>query len=161
LRLPLFIGFRLGAQLGRWRLAFPRFANRPKLFLPLAIGHTWCRRRCAPISACCAGALLLLGHEPRWSGLGFGPTFVGFVSDYFKTDAYPENSLQIRVLLRSCHFTFGGDACCSCLARKRALKREAATWRRSVKRLICKSCAAVASLCFAMRRAFAQDGRRL
>ncbi|MBN8608178.1 MAG: MFS transporter [Caulobacterales bacterium] len=89
LALPLFIGFVWAPS---WPLALAFLALPTGLnYFYLSPSVTLVQEEVRPDQRVLAGALLLL--VMNLVGLGFGPTFVGFVSDYFRP-AYPENSLQ-------------------------------------------------------------------
>ncbi|MDF7774055.1 MFS transporter [Sphingomonas sp. AOB5] len=90
LALPFFLGF---ATADRWEVALallfvPLFLN--SFFLPATV--TFVQGEVAPAARVISGALLLL--VMNLVGLGLGPTFVGFASDYFRAD-YGPHSLQM------------------------------------------------------------------
>lgn len=87
---PLFVGF-VWAPTWPLALAFLALPTGPNYFY-LSPSVTLVQQEVRPDQRVLCGALLLL--VMNLVGLGFGPTFVGFVSDYFKP-THPDNSLQI------------------------------------------------------------------
>ncbi len=90
LAVPLFIGFVWAPtwQMALLFLALPTGLN----YFYLSPAVTLVQEEVRPDQRVLCGALLLL--VMNLVGLGFGPTFVGFVSDYFKP-THPDNSLQL------------------------------------------------------------------
>jgi predicted MFS family arabinose efflux permease len=90
LAIPFFIGFAWapGWKLALLFLAVPMFLNYFYLSPSVALVQESVR----PHERVLAGALLLL--VMNLIGLGLGPTFLGAVSDYFRT-GHPANSLQL------------------------------------------------------------------
>ncbi|MCX7359146.1 MAG: MFS transporter [Alphaproteobacteria bacterium] len=90
LAIPLFIGFVWAPtwQMALLFLALPTGLN----YFYLSPAVTLVQEEVRPDQRVLCGALLLL--VMNLVGLGFGPTFVGFVSDYFKP-THPNNSLQL------------------------------------------------------------------
>jgi MFS family permease len=88
--IPFFAGFvwAPGWQLALVFLAVPMFFN----YFYLSPAVTLVQEEVQPHERVMAGALLLL--VMNLIGLGFGPTFLGAVSDFFR-DTHPDNSLQI------------------------------------------------------------------
>jgi MFS family permease len=88
--IPFFAGFvwAPGWQLALVFLAVPMFFN----YFYLSPAVTLVQEEVQPHERVMAGALLLL--VMNLIGLGFGPTFLGAVSDFFR-DTYPDNSLQL------------------------------------------------------------------
>lgn len=90
LAMPLFVGFVWAPS---WPLALAFLALPTGLnYFYLSPSVTLVQEEVAPNQRVLSGALLLL--VMNLVGLGFGPTFVGFVSDYFRP-THPENSLQL------------------------------------------------------------------
>ena len=88
--LPFFVAF-VWAESWRWALVF--------LFLPTALNYfylspavTLVQEEVRPDQRVLSGALLLL--VMNLIGLGFGPTYLGAASDYFRA-SHPEHSLQM------------------------------------------------------------------
>lgn len=90
LAMPLFIAF-VWAPTWPMALAFLALPTALNYFF-LSPSVTLVQEEVRPDQRVLSGALLLL--VMNLVGLGFGPTFVGFVSDYFKP-THPENSLQL------------------------------------------------------------------
>lgn len=90
LALPLFLGFVWSPtwQMALLFLALPTALN----YFYLSPAVTLVQEEVRPDQRVLCGALLLL--VMNLVGLGFGPTFVGFVSDYFRP-THPDNSLQL------------------------------------------------------------------
>jgi MFS family permease len=90
LALPLFLGFVWSPtwQMALMFLALPTALN----YFYLSPAVTLVQEEVRPDQRVLCGALLLL--VMNLVGLGFGPTFVGFVSDYFRP-THPDNSLQL------------------------------------------------------------------
>src|SRR5688572_21643310 len=88
--IPFFAGFvwAPGWQLALVFLAVPMFFN----YFYLSPAVTLVQEEVQPHERAMAGALLLL--VMNLIGLGFGPTFLGAVSDYFRP-SHPQNSLQL------------------------------------------------------------------
>jgi len=92
LAIPFYIGFVWAPD---WRLSVlllvgPMFLN----FFYLSSSVALVQEEVRPDQRVMSGALLLL--IMNFIGLGLGPTYVGFASDYFRA-AFPENSLQIAL----------------------------------------------------------------
>jgi len=87
---PLFVGF-VWAPTWPMALAFLALPTGLNYFY-LSPSIALVQEEVRPDQRVLAGALLLL--VMNLVGLGFGPTFVGFVSDYFKP-THPDNSLQL------------------------------------------------------------------
>lgn len=90
LALPLFVGF---VWAGSWQLALVF------LFLPTGLNYfylspavTLVQEEVRPDQRVLSGALLLL--VMNLIGLGFGPTYLGLASDFFRA-THPDNSLQM------------------------------------------------------------------
>ncbi|WP_202844201.1 spinster family MFS transporter [Luteimonas saliphila] len=90
LALPLFVGF---VWAGSWQLALAF------LFLPTGLNYfylspavTLVQEEVRPDQRVLSGALLLL--VMNLIGLGFGPTYLGLASDFFRA-THPDNSLQM------------------------------------------------------------------
>jgi predicted MFS family arabinose efflux permease len=90
LAIPFFIGFVWAPQwpLALAFLALPMFLN----YFYLSPAVTLVQEEVKPNERVLAGALLLL--VMNLIGLGFGPTFLGAVSDYLRP-SHPEHSLQL------------------------------------------------------------------
>jgi MFS family permease len=87
---PLFVGFVWAPS---WPIALAFLALPTGLnYFYLSPAVTLVQEEVRPDQRVLSGALLLL--VMNLVGLGFGPTFVGFVSDYFRP-THPDNSLQI------------------------------------------------------------------
>jgi MFS family permease len=87
---PLFVGFVWAPS---WPLALAFLALPTGLnYFYLSPAVTLVQEEVRPDQRVLSGALLLL--VMNLVGLGFGPTFVGFVSDYFRP-THPDNSLQL------------------------------------------------------------------
>ena len=87
---PLFVGFVWAPE---WPLALALLALPTALnYFYLSPSVTLVQQEVRPDQRVLCGALLLL--VMNLVGLGFGPTFVGFMSDYFKP-THPDNSLQL------------------------------------------------------------------
>src|SRR5690606_31757816 len=90
LAIPLFIGFIWAPS---WPLALVFLALPTGLnYFYLSPAVTLVQEEVRPDQRVLCGALLLL--VMNLIGLGFGPTFVGAMSDYFQP-AHPGNSLQL------------------------------------------------------------------
>jgi len=90
LAIPLFIGFVWAPS---WPLALLCLALPTGLnYFYLSPAVTFVQEEVRPDQRVLSGALLLL--VMNLVGLGLGPTFLGFMSDYFRP-AYPDNSLQM------------------------------------------------------------------
>jgi predicted MFS family arabinose efflux permease len=90
LAIPFFIGFVWAPS---WRLALLFLAVPTALnYFYLSPAVTLVQEEVRPDQRVLSGALLLL--VMNMIGLGFGPTFVGAVSDYFRP-THPDNSLQL------------------------------------------------------------------
>jgi MFS family permease len=88
--IPFFVGFVWAPS---WPLALAFLALPTGLnYFYLSPAVTLVQEEVRPDQRVLAGALLLL--VMNLIGLGLGPTFVGFVSDYFRP-TYPDNSLQL------------------------------------------------------------------
>ena len=92
LAIPFYIGFVWAPS---WPLALaflfgPTFLN----YFYLSCSVTLVQQEVRPDQRVMSGALLLL--IMNMIGLGFGPTYVGMASDFFR-DSFPENSLQIAL----------------------------------------------------------------
>ena len=116
---PFFLGFVWAPS---WPLALlflmgPSFLN--SFYLSAAV--TLIQEEVRPDQRVLSGALLLL--VMNLIGLGFGPAYVGAVSDLFRA-AHPHHSLQIAFL---CLTPFYGLAIGLFLVLARVLKRETAT----------------------------------
>lgn len=87
---PFFAGFVWAPDwpLAMAFLAVPTFFN----YFYLSPAVAFVQEEVSPHQRVLSGALLLL--VMNLIGLGFGPTYLGFVSDYFRP-AHPENSLQL------------------------------------------------------------------
>jgi predicted MFS family arabinose efflux permease len=116
LAIPLFIGFVWAPS---WPLALAF------LILPTGLNYfylspavTLVQEEVRPDQRVLSGALLLL--VMNLIGLGFGPTFVGAMSDYFRTE-HPSNSLQMAFY---CLIPFYVLAVLLFMWLARALKRE-------------------------------------
>ena len=92
LAVPFYIGFVWAPswQLATLLLIGPTFLN----YFYLSSSVTLVQQEVRPNQRVMSGALLLL--IMNLIGLGFGPTYVGFASDFFKS-SYPENSLQMAL----------------------------------------------------------------
>ncbi|BFT32163.1 MFS transporter [Alteromonas sp. D210916BOD_24] len=92
LAVPFYIGFVWAPswQLATLLLVGPSFLN----YFYLSSSVTLVQQEVRPNQRVMSGALLLL--IMNLIGLGFGPTFVGFASDFFKS-SYPDNSLQMAL----------------------------------------------------------------
>jgi MFS family permease len=90
LAIPFFAGFvwAPGWQLALVFLAVPMFFN----YFYLSPAVALVQEEVQPHERVLAGALLLL--VMNLIGLGFGPTFLGAMSDYFR-DTHPDHSLQL------------------------------------------------------------------
>ena len=90
LALPLFVGFVWAPswQLALLFLALPTGLN----YFYLSPAVTLVQEEVRPDQRVLSGALLLL--VMNLIGLGLGPTYLGFVSDYFRP-THPDNSLQM------------------------------------------------------------------
>jgi len=116
LAMPLFIGFVWAPT---WPLALAFLALPTGLnYFYLSPAVTLVQEEVRPNQRVLSGALLLL--VMNLIGLGFGPTFVGVMSDYFH-DAYPEHSLQMAFY---CLVPFYFLAVALFVWLARALKRE-------------------------------------
>lgn len=92
LAIPFYLGF-VWAPTWQVSLAFligPTCLN----YFYLSCSVTLIQQEVRPNQRVMSGALLLL--VMNMIGLGFGPTYVGFASDFFR-DSFPENSLQIAL----------------------------------------------------------------
>ena len=90
LALPFFLGFVWAPS---WPMALAFLAAPTALnYFYLSPAVTLVQEEVRPDQRVLCGALLLL--VMNLIGLGFGPTFVGAVSDYFRP-THPENSLQL------------------------------------------------------------------
>ncbi|MDZ4690790.1 MFS transporter [Terricaulis sp.] len=90
LAIPLFIGFVWAPS---WPLALACLALPTGLnYFYLSPAVTFVQEEVRPDQRVLSGALLLL--VMNLVGLGLGPTFLGFMSDYFRP-SYPDNSLQM------------------------------------------------------------------
>lgn len=92
LAIPLYLGFVWAAD---WQTALlfligPTFLN----YFYLSSAVTLVQQEVRPDQRVMSGALLLL--IMNMIGLGLGPTYVGFASDFFRAD-YPEHSLQVAL----------------------------------------------------------------
>ncbi len=119
LAIPFFIGFAWAPD---WKvallfLAAPMFLN----FFYLSPSVALVQESVQPHERVLAGALLLL--VMNLIGLGLGPTFLGAVSDYFRTE-HPANSLQMAFYTLVPFYVI---AVLSFLWLARALKRESRT----------------------------------
>jgi MFS family permease len=90
LSIPFYIGFVWAPT---WPMALmfligPTFLN----YFYLSCSVTLVQQEVRPNQRVMSGALLLL--VMNLIGLGLGPTYVGFASDFFR-DSFPDNSLQI------------------------------------------------------------------
>ncbi|MEO8778484.1 MAG: MFS transporter [Rhodanobacter sp.] len=92
LAMPLYVGFvwAPGWALSLWFLLGVAFLN----YFYLTASVTLVQQEVRPDQRVMSGALLLL--VMNFIGLGFGPTFVGLVSDHFHA-SHPEHSLQIAL----------------------------------------------------------------
>lgn len=92
LAVPLYLGFVWAPTWGVALLFLlgPTFLN----YFYLTASVTLIQQEVRPDQRVMSGALLLL--VMNFIGLGFGPTFVGAASDYFRA-SYPDNSLQIAL----------------------------------------------------------------
>jgi predicted MFS family arabinose efflux permease len=90
LAIPFFVGFVWAPEwpLALAFLAVPTFLN----YFYLSPAVTLVQQEVQPQQRVLAGALLLL--VMNLIGLGFGPTYLGAASDYFRP-AYPDHSLQM------------------------------------------------------------------
>jgi predicted MFS family arabinose efflux permease len=114
---PLFVGFVWAPS---WPLALAFLALPTGLnYFYLSPAVTLVQEEVRPDQRVLAGALLLL--VMNLVGLGFGPTFVGFMSDYFQP-THPDNSLQLAFY---CLVPFYGLAVIMFFSLARAIKREA------------------------------------
>ncbi len=112
---PLFVGFVWAPT---WPLALAFLALPTALnYFYLSPAVTLVQEEVRPDQRVLCGALLLL--VMNLVGLGLGPTFVGFVSDYFRP-TYPDNSLQLAFY---CLAPFYGLAVLLFIWLARALKR--------------------------------------
>jgi predicted MFS family arabinose efflux permease len=92
LAIPFYVGF-VWAPTWPLALAFlfgPTFLN----YFYLSCSVTLVQQEVRPDQRVMSGALLLL--VMNMIGLGFGPTYVGIASDFFRQN-YPDNSLQIAL----------------------------------------------------------------
>lgn len=113
---PLFVGFVWAPS---WPLALAFLALPTGLnYFYLSPSITLVQQEVRPDQRVLCGALLLL--VMNLVGLGFGPTFVGFVSDYFRP-THPDNSLQLAFY---CLAPFYGVAVLLFMWLAGALKRE-------------------------------------
>lgn len=113
---PLFVGFVWAPS---WPLALAFLALPTGLnYFYLSPSVTLVQQEVRPDQRVLCGALLLL--VMNLVGLGFGPTFVGFVSDYFRP-THPDNSLQLAFY---CLAPFYGVAVLLFMWLASALKRE-------------------------------------
>jgi len=118
LAIPLFIGFVWAPS---WPLALACLALPTGLnYFYLSPAVTFVQEEVRPDQRVLSGALLLL--VMNLVGLGLGPTFLGFMSDYFRP-AYPDNSLQMAFY---CLVPFYVLAVLMFLWLARAIKREEA-----------------------------------
>ncbi len=122
LAVPLFIGFVWAPtwQIALLFLALPTGLN----YFYLSPAVTLVQESVRPNQRVLAGALLLL--VMNLIGLGFGPTWVGLASDWFRA-AYPDNSLQMAFYTL---VPFYGLAVLLFLALARALGREASSTKK-------------------------------
>lgn len=112
---PLFVGFVWAPT---WPLALAFLALPTGLnYFYLSPAVTLVQEEVRPDQRVLCGALLLL--VMNLVGLGLGPTFVGFVSDYFRP-MHPDNSLQLAFY---CLAPFYGLAVLLFISLARALKR--------------------------------------
>ena len=113
---PLFVGFVWAPS---WPLALAFLALPTGLnYFYLSPAVTLVQEEVRPDQRVLCGALLLL--VMNLVGLGFGPPFVGFVSDYFRP-TNPDNSLQLAFY---CLVPFYGVAVLMFIWLARALKRQ-------------------------------------
>jgi MFS family permease len=118
LAVPLFLGF---VEAPSWPLAValligPSFLN----YFYLSSSVALVQEEVAPNQRVLSGALLLL--VMNMIGLGFGPTYVGAASDYFRA-AHPQHSLQVAFYTLA---PFYGLAIILFLCLARVLRREQA-----------------------------------
>jgi predicted MFS family arabinose efflux permease len=117
LAIPFFVGFVWAPS---WPLALAFLAVPTGLnYFYLSPAVTLVQEEVRPDQRVLAGALLLL--VMNLIGLGLGPTFVGFVSDFFRP-THPDNSLQLAFY---CLVPFYVLAVIMFFSLARALKREA------------------------------------
>ncbi|MCH1929566.1 MFS transporter [Shewanella sp. A25] len=118
LAIPFYIGFVWAPtwELATLLLIGPTFLN----YFYLSSSVTLVQQEVKPNQRVMSGALLLL--IMNLIGLGFGPTYVGFASDMFKS-AFPDNSLQMALYTLVPFYLF---AICLFLYLAKILRRETA-----------------------------------